>query len=83
MSTITRYVPPLLWGKSGHLQTIIYGKMGRMNTPFPKGERKRVVMDDGATMSYDVFEPLKEHESGGACFFKLIFIIIYKDIRLT
>lgn len=62
---IYRYVPPLLWGKSGHIQTIIYGKMGRINSPFPKGERCRNIMPDGATMTYDVFEPQSEHVSQG------------------
>ncbi|ELT95508.1 hypothetical protein CAPTEDRAFT_132362 [Capitella teleta] len=58
------YIPPLLWGKSGHVQTIIYGKMGRINSPFPRGQRHSVLMPDGATSTFDVFEPTSEHPSG-------------------
>ncbi|XP_041651347.1 monoacylglycerol lipase ABHD2 isoform X2 [Cheilinus undulatus] len=58
------YIPPLLWGKSGHLQTALYGKMGRVNTPTPCGVRKLLPMHDGATASFDVFEALGEHSTG-------------------
>lgn len=64
-SLILRYVPPLLWGKSGHLQTVLYGKMGRVNTPTPRGARKFLLMPDGATATFDLFEALGEHRSGG------------------
>ncbi|XP_056906894.1 monoacylglycerol lipase ABHD2-like isoform X2 [Takifugu flavidus] len=59
------YVPPLLWGKSGHLQTALYGKMGRINTPTPRGVRKFLPMPDGATATFDLFEALREHRTGG------------------
>ncbi|XP_017288386.2 monoacylglycerol lipase ABHD2 [Kryptolebias marmoratus] len=58
------YVPPLLWGKSGHLQTVLYGKMGRVNTPTPCGLRKFLPMQDGATATFDLFEALGEHSTG-------------------
>ncbi|CAJ1055989.1 monoacylglycerol lipase ABHD2 isoform X3 [Xyrichtys novacula] len=58
------YIPPLLWGKSGHLQTALYGKMGRVNTPTPCGVRKFLPMHDGATATFDLFEALGEHSSG-------------------
>ena len=61
----SRYFPPLLWGKSGHIQTIVYAKMGRVNTPLPKGERFNILMHDGATVTFDVFEPLKSHPTAG------------------
>ena len=61
---LTRYVPPLLWGKSGHLQTIVYGRLGRVKTPFTRGERVYVSMSDGGTVTYDVFEPLRQHPHG-------------------
>lgn len=60
-----RYIPPLLWGKSGHLQTVLYGKMGRVNTPTPCGARKFLPMQDGATATFDLFEPLGDHSTGG------------------
>ncbi|XP_070687169.1 monoacylglycerol lipase ABHD2-like [Pempheris klunzingeri] len=58
------YIPPLLWGKSGHLQTALYGKMGRVNTPTPCGVRKFLPMPDGATASFDLFEALGDHSTG-------------------
>lgn len=62
---LLRYVPPLLWGKSGHLQTALYGKMGRINTPTPRSVRKFLPMPDGATATFDLFEALREHRTGG------------------
>lgn len=58
------YIPPLLWGKSGHLQTALYGKMGRVNTPTPRGVRKFLPMQDGATATFDLFEAVGEHSTG-------------------
>ncbi|KAG8012328.1 Monoacylglycerol lipase ABHD2-A [Nibea albiflora] len=58
------YIPPLLWGKSGHLQTALYGKMGRVNTPTPCGVRKFLPMQDGATATFDLFEALGDHSTG-------------------
>lgn len=62
---LLRYIPPLLWGKSGHLQTALYGKMGRVNTPTPCGVRKFLPMQDGATATFDLFEALGDHSTGG------------------
>lgn len=58
------YIPPLLWGKSGHLQTALYGKMGRVSTPTPRGVRMFLPMQDGATATFDLFEPLGDHSTG-------------------
>uniref|UniRef100_UPI003AAF2DE5 monoacylglycerol lipase ABHD2-like n=1 Tax=Centroberyx gerrardi TaxID=166262 RepID=UPI003AAF2DE5 len=58
------YIPPLLWGKSGHLQTALYGKMGRINTPTPSGVRNFLPMQDGATATFDLFEALGDHSTG-------------------
>ncbi|KAK3094867.1 hypothetical protein FSP39_007267, partial [Pinctada imbricata] len=66
------YQPPLLWGKSGHLQTIIYAKLGRIKSPYPKGRRKYIVMPDGATMTYDLFEPHCSHKSKGDFTFLMV-----------
>ena len=60
-----RYVPTFLWGKSGHLQTTTYAKVGRFNAPRPEGERFSYIMPDGATCTFDVFEPTTSHRSGG------------------
>ncbi|CAI5792751.1 Hypothetical predicted protein [Podarcis lilfordi] len=55
------YIPPLIWGKSGHIQTALYGKMGRVRSPHPYGLRKYLTMSDGATATFDLFEPLAEN----------------------
>ncbi|NWX82343.1 ABHD2 lipase, partial [Nothoprocta ornata] len=55
------YIPPLIWGKSGHIQTALYGKMGRVRSPHPYGLRKYLTMPDGATATFDLFEPQAEH----------------------
>ena len=60
-----RYIPPLIWGKSGHIQTALYGKMGRVRSPHPYGLRKYLTMPDGATATFDLFEPQSEHCIGG------------------
>ncbi|CAL8358358.1 unnamed protein product [Lota lota] len=57
------YIPPLLWGKSGHIQTVLYGKMGRVATPKPCGVRNFLPMEDGATMTFDIFEALGDHST--------------------
>ncbi|KAL7980130.1 hypothetical protein Chor_001398 [Crotalus horridus] len=57
------YIPPLIWGKSGHIQTALYGKMGRVSSPHPYGLRKYLTMSDGATATFDLFEPLAENSS--------------------
>lgn len=61
----SRYIPPLLWGKSGHLQTALYGKLGRVSSPHPSGVRKYLPMQDGATSTFDLFEPIGDHQTGG------------------
>ncbi|KAG5270196.1 hypothetical protein AALO_G00189860 [Alosa alosa] len=58
------YIPPLLWGKSGHLQTALYGKLGRVSSPHPNGLRKFLPMMDGATATFDLFEPMADHPTG-------------------
>ncbi|XP_060784089.1 monoacylglycerol lipase ABHD2 isoform X1 [Neoarius graeffei] len=58
------YVPPLLWGKSGHFQTALYGKMGRVDCPQPCGMRLYLPMHDGAMATFDLFEPLGDHVTG-------------------
>ena len=56
-SLFNRYHPPLLWGKSGHIQTILFGSLGRFNVRPIRGERHSIILHDGSTVHYDVFEP--------------------------
>ncbi|XP_041355828.1 monoacylglycerol lipase ABHD2-like isoform X2 [Gigantopelta aegis] len=58
------YVPPLIWGKCGHLQTLVYVKMGRVMLPVTEGQRHHKVMPDGATMTFDIYEPKRDHKKG-------------------
>jgi len=49
------YIPPLLWGRNGHLQTIVFGVAGRFSLPVVPRRRHSIVLEDGSTLSYDVF----------------------------
>ena len=51
------YEPPFLWGKSGHLQTIIGSKFGRLRPPHLPSNHHSLAVADGATITFDVFEP--------------------------
>lgn len=77
-----RYIPPLLWGKSGHLQTALYGKLGRVSSPHPCGIRKYLPMQDGATATFDLFEPLGDHRTGGDTFYQDLLIFLLSAIRI-
>lgn len=57
LACLYRYIPPLLWGKSGHIQTFVFGAIGRFLTPWEKGERHSIILPDRSTVYYDVFEP--------------------------
>lgn len=81
MALLFRYIPPLLWGKSGHLQTALYGKMGRVNTPTPCGVRKFLPMQDGATATFDLFEALGDHTTGGQRQ-KLLYLVLLHSFRI-
>lgn len=60
-----RYVPTRIWGFSGHIQTVMHSLIGRKKCPWPIGERVSLLLDDGATLTYDVYQPLAIHSSGG------------------
>ncbi|XP_055386134.1 abhydrolase domain-containing protein 2 [Condylostylus longicornis] len=56
------YVPTRLWGFSGHVQTVIHSIVGRVKCPWPLGERCYLSLRDGSTLTYDLYQPLIEHE---------------------
>jgi hypothetical protein len=60
-----RYIPTRIWGFSGHIQTVMHSLIGRKKCPWPIGERVSLLLDDGATLTYDVYQPLDAHSSGG------------------
>jgi len=39
--------------------------MGRVDSPMPHGSRCAKLLADGATMTYDVFQPLGNLKTGG------------------
>ncbi|XP_067936020.1 abhydrolase domain-containing protein 2-like [Watersipora subatra] len=52
------YIPPLIWGRSGHLQTILHSTIKRFKTPQEKGDsRHAILLSDGSTVTFDVFLP--------------------------
>jgi len=58
------YIPTRVWGFSGHIQTVLHSLIGRMKCPWPIGERTSVQLSDGATLTYDMYQPLDLHTSG-------------------
>lgn len=57
------YCPTRLWGFSGHMQTIIHSIVGRLRCPWPLGDRVYLHLTDGATLTYDAYQPLSDaHE---------------------
>lgn len=55
-------MPTRLWGFSGHVQTVLHSIVGRINCPWPLGERVYLSLKDGSTLTYDLYQPLNEHE---------------------
>lgn len=56
-----RYIPPLIWGRSGHLQTIIHSTLSRHKAPREKGDsRHAILLSDGTTVTFDLFLPPSE-----------------------
>ncbi|KAK6014751.1 hypothetical protein OSTOST_19859, partial [Ostertagia ostertagi] len=58
------YCPPGLWGRSGHVQTVTYGLLGHASLRRVFDRRCAVRLADGSTVTFDVFDPTKKHESG-------------------
>ena len=52
-----RYRPPLFWGKSGHVQTVLYAKFGRFSVSLPSGQRTTKLLPDGSTLTFDIYQP--------------------------
>lgn len=55
-----RYVPTRLWGFSGHFQTVFHSIVGRVRCPWPLGERVFLGLEDGSTLTYDLYQPINE-----------------------
>ena len=60
-----RYLPTRLWGYSGHVQTILQGFISRLYCPLVNGRRQSFKASDGATVTYDIYQPIEKHSTGG------------------
>ena len=61
-------MPTRLWGFSGHMQTIVQVLFDRVYCPLVNGKRFFFVQpDDGATVTYDLYQPIELHTTGGEC----------------
>lgn len=56
------YIPTRLWGFSGHVQTIVHSVIGRVRCPWPIGERNVLALQDGSTLTYDLYQPIQMYE---------------------
>jgi len=62
---VLKYCPQLLetltptrvWGRSGHLQTLVHATVGRTYVPCVRARRRCARQPDGATVTWDVYEP--------------------------
>ena len=59
------YNPTRLWGYSGHVQTIIGGVISFFRSPLLNGKRFAFRTSDGATVTYDLYQPLDKHQNDG------------------
>ena len=54
-----------LWGRNGHLQTIVHATVGRTYCPYVMARRHAARDEDGATVTWDVYEPIAESSTPG------------------
>lgn len=52
------FIPTRLWGFSGHVQTVLHSLIGRVRCPWPIGERVFLNLQDGTTLTYDLYQPM-------------------------
>ena len=65
VTTSQRYMPTRLWGYSGHVQTIFQGVISFFHCPLVDGKRFAFKAVDGATVTYDLYQPIDKHISDG------------------
>lgn len=54
-----RYSPPVIWGKSGHCQTLVGALFGRRACPELKGALHTTKLHDGTVVTYEIYSPDK------------------------
>jgi len=73
------YVPTFLWGKNGHVQSILHTTIGRFGgVPNNIGTRHKLTAADGAIISYDIFEP--DHNAPDASKYQNELILVVPGI---
>ena len=58
------YIPTRLWGYSGHIQTIVESVIKIFPDPISSGERLSFRTPDGATVTYDFYQPCTQITNG-------------------
>ena len=70
------YVPTTLWGRNGHVQSILHTTIGRFGgVPDNKGVRRKLSAADGSIVSYDIFEPWPNAPDAGRLRNELILVV--------
>lgn len=80
--SFSRYIPPRLWGFSGHAQTILHSIIGRVRCPWPIGERVYLNLQDGTTLTYDLYQALDTTYEGNLIKAVIRFCLIIIKVRL-
>lgn len=57
----------MIWGRNGHLQTIVYGILGHalLKRTYDKRYFIKLETDEKTTFTFDIFEPTNPHYNGG------------------
>ena len=82
----SRYQPPLLWGKNGHLQTLISALFGRKSCPILTGTLHRTQLADRTIVTYEIFEPDMSPSSVSnlvCVLLHVLFLYLKMDLTLT
>ena len=58
-----RYTPPLLWGKNGHLHTLVFSKFSPKIECKANRRQHSVKLEDNSTVIFDIFEPFLDEKS--------------------
>ena len=81
-----RYQPPVLWGKNGHLQTLMSALFGRKSCPILTGTLHRTQLADRTIVTYEIFEPDMSPSSVSnlvCVLLHVLFLYIKVDLTLT
>ena len=81
-----RYQPPVLWGKNGHLQTLMSALFGRKSCPILTGTLHRTQLADRTIVTYEIFEPDMSPSSVSnlvCVLLHVLFLYLKMDLTLT